>query len=58
MNTAATPMCLCVSRQQRDTRCMKLNTGGGWGGGPGGCTGRPAERLDYGVNNLTNIFLT
>ena len=25
MNTAATPMCLCVSRQQRDTRCMKLN---------------------------------
>jgi hypothetical protein len=27
MNTAATPMCLCVSRQERDTLCMKLNKG-------------------------------
>jgi hypothetical protein len=25
MNTAATPMCLCFSRQERDTRCMKLS---------------------------------
>ncbi len=25
MNTAATPMCFCVSRQERDTRCIKRN---------------------------------
>ncbi len=26
MNTAATPMCFCVSRQERDTQCIKRNS--------------------------------
>ena len=25
LNTSATPMCFCVSRQERDTRCVMLN---------------------------------